>query len=54
MFSLALFPVLLVVRQVDVEGLRSRFSPGLPVRAIAAYILLIVVPNAAEELASPG
>jgi hypothetical protein len=50
MFSVALFSVLLVVRQVDAEDLRARFSPGLPVRAIAAYILLIVVLNAAAWL----
>lgn len=56
MFSLALFSAVLVVRQVDVEDLRARFSPGLPVRAIAAYILLIVVLNAAAWLRSviPG
>jgi hypothetical protein len=46
MFSLALFSVILIVRRVDAEDLRARFSARLPVRAIAAYVLLIVVLNA--------
>lgn len=50
MFSLALFSVVTVVRQVNVEDLRARFSSRLPVRAIAGYILLIVALNAVAWL----
>lgn len=46
MLSLALFSVVTVVRQVNVEDLRARFSSRLPVRAIASYVLLIVALNA--------
>jgi hypothetical protein len=46
MFGLAFWSAVGLVQQVDVEALRTRFSRRLPVRAIAAYALVIVALNA--------
>jgi len=46
MFSLCFWSATSILHQVDVDALRARFSPRLPVRGLAAYALVIVVLNA--------
>lgn len=46
MFSLSFWSIVVIVRQLDLESLRARFSPKLPVRGLATYALIIVVVNA--------
>ena len=46
MFSLCFWSATSILHQVDVEALRARFSPRLPVRGLAAYALFIVALNA--------
>src|ERR1700736_6990140 len=46
MFSLCFWSATSILHQIDVDALRARFSPGLPVRGLAAYALVIVVLNA--------
>jgi hypothetical protein len=46
MFSLSFWSVVTILRQLDLESLRARFSPKLPVRGLATYALIIVVLNA--------
>ena len=46
MFSLAFWSAVVIVHQLDVEALRTRFSPRLPVRGLAMYALVIVMLNA--------
>jgi hypothetical protein len=46
MFSLSFWSVFTILRQLDLESLRARFSPKLPVRGLATYALIIVVLNA--------
>jgi hypothetical protein len=46
MFSLCFWSATSILHQVDVEALRARFSPSLPVRGLAAYALAIVALNA--------
>ena len=46
MFTLSFWSVVSIVRQVDLEALRARFSPKLPVRGLASYALIIVLLNA--------
>ena len=46
MFSLCFWSVFTIVRQLDLESLRARFSRKLPVRGLATYALVIVVLNA--------
>ena len=41
MMSLAIWSAAMVIRGVGVESFRERFSPRLPVRAIAIYLLAI-------------
>jgi hypothetical protein len=45
MLSLSIWSTAMVIRGVDVESFRERFSPKLPVRAIAVYALAIVALN---------
>jgi hypothetical protein len=45
MFSLCFWSATSILHQVDVEALRARFSPRLPVRGLAAYALAIVALN---------
>ena len=45
MFSLSFWSATSILHQVDVEALRARFSPRLPVRGLAAYALAIVALN---------
>ncbi len=45
MMSLAIWSVATVIRRVGVESFRERFSPKLPVRAIAIYLLAITALN---------
>jgi hypothetical protein len=40
-FSLALWSLVALLIQVNVETIRARFSPNLPVRVFSGYILLI-------------
>jgi hypothetical protein len=42
MLSLAVWSLVAVLRRVDLGGLRARFDPALPVRAIAWYVWVIV------------
>jgi hypothetical protein len=46
MFSLCFWSATSILHQVDIEALRARFSPRLPVRGLAAYALVIVALNA--------
>jgi hypothetical protein len=46
MFSLSFWSVVSILRQVDLESLRARFSRRLPVRGLATYALIMVVLNA--------
>jgi hypothetical protein len=46
MFSLAFWSAVVIVHQLDVEALRARFSPRLPVHGLVIYALVIVVLNA--------
>lgn len=46
MFSLCFWSATSILHQVDVDALRARFSPRLPVRGLAAYALAIVGLNA--------
>src|SRR6202022_1025954 len=46
MFSLCFWSATSILHQVDVDALRARFSPRLPVRGLAAYALVIVALNA--------
>lgn len=45
MMSLAIWSVAIVISGVGVESFRERFSPKLPARSIAIYLLLIVALN---------
>jgi hypothetical protein len=45
MLSLAIWSAAMVIRGVGVESFRERFSPKLPVRAIAVYLLAIAALN---------
>ncbi|HXN01265.1 MAG TPA: hypothetical protein VN973_05170 [Candidatus Dormibacteraeota bacterium] len=45
MFSLCFWSATSILHQVDLEALRARFSPRLPVRGLAAYALVIVALN---------
>jgi hypothetical protein len=56
MFSLSFWSVVSILRQLDLESLRARFSPKLPVRGLATYALIMVVLNALAWLQSvvPG
>jgi len=45
MMSLAIWSAAIVIRGVGVESFRERFSPKLPVRAIAIYLLAVVALN---------
>jgi hypothetical protein len=47
MFGLAIWSVVALLRQVDVEGLAGRLRPLVPARAIAAYSWVIIGLNAA-------
>jgi hypothetical protein len=38
--SLALWSVVTLLREVDVEGIRTHFTPGTPVRGLAGYLLV--------------
>ncbi|HEX9094708.1 MAG TPA: hypothetical protein VF990_01255 [Candidatus Dormibacteraeota bacterium] len=46
MFALSFWTVVSIVHQLDLELLRARFSPKLPVRGLATYALIIVLFNA--------
>jgi hypothetical protein len=46
MFSLCFWSATTILHQVDVDALRVRFSPRLPVRGLAAYAVVIVALNA--------
>lgn len=46
MFSLCFWSTIVLVRQLDIEALRARFSTNLPVRGLATYALIIVLLNA--------
>jgi hypothetical protein len=46
MFTFSFWSVVSILRQVDLESLRARFSPQLPVHGLATYALIIVVLNA--------
>jgi hypothetical protein len=46
MFSLCFWSTIVLVRQLDIEALRARFSANLPVRGLATYALIIVLLNA--------
>jgi len=45
MMSLAIWSTAMVIRDVGIESFRERFSPSLPVRPIAVYLLAIVALN---------
>ncbi len=45
MMSLAIWSTVMVIRAIGVESLPARFSPRLPVRALATYLLAIAVLN---------
>jgi hypothetical protein len=45
MMSLAIWSAAIVIRGIGVESFRERFSPKLPVRTIAVYLLIIVALN---------
>jgi hypothetical protein len=45
MMSLGIWSIAMVIRGVGVESFRARFSPSLPVRPIAVYLLAIVALN---------
>jgi hypothetical protein len=46
MFTFSFWSVVSILGQVDLESLRARFSPELPVHGLATYALIIVVLNA--------
>jgi hypothetical protein len=46
MFSLCFWATIVLVRQLDIEALRARFSASLPVRGLATYALVIALLNA--------
>ena len=48
--SLGVWSVVSLLRAADAEGLRARFSPGTPVRAIAGYLLVTTALFAATWL----
>lgn len=45
MMSLGIWSIAMVIRDVGIESFRERFSPSLPVRPIAVYLLAIVALN---------
>lgn len=45
MLSLALWTVIVLVSQIDLIALRPHFRPSMPVRAIAAYVWVVVTLN---------
>jgi hypothetical protein len=46
MLSLSIWSIAALIRHIDVDALRERFSTRLPVRGIAIYTIVIVVLNA--------
>jgi hypothetical protein len=47
LFALCFWSALTLLHEIDVEALARRFSPTLPARGLAAYVLVVVVLNAA-------
>lgn len=50
MFAFGFWTLVLLLRAIDVPAFARRFSPKLPARALAAYMLVIAVLNAAAWL----
>jgi hypothetical protein len=50
MFAFSFWTLVLLLRAIDVPAFARRFSPTLPARALAAYLLVIAVLNAAAWL----
>jgi hypothetical protein len=50
MFALSFWTLVLLLRAIDVHAFAQRLSPRLPARALAAYLIVIAVLNAAAWL----
>jgi hypothetical protein len=50
MFAFGFWTLVLLLRALDVPAFAQRFSPRLPARALAAYLIVIAVLNAAAWL----